>query len=738
MECTKDHSPARKRIALEGDRDDDSTCSSPGSPTNSSANTVRFEMTLKHYEGFNSEYQVLTSGRLSEKFISTLRTLTGSDEKENAQDCRFHILPGKDYQYEACRSRVLSLRLPGAPDDDDAQLTYVHSLIDMTAESTVYALGGLLGFLDRCWCDINLDVTERKAPVLAINVISLDDLMFMDQDSFSALQVFCPQAHPSGFKRWSPGNSKEGLSIYGLFNRCRSTLGCKWMKVMFLHPSRDMKLLNERLDMVEFCMRQKNMDVLQQMLEAQEEEIVLFRQIADCLTDELYQVGQSINTFMDFDESEIQNRFVVKPGIDSELDRKKQRHAGLTELLSAVAQQELAALPPCITQCSVVYIPEIGYLLGVPMWLENMKEDEFQLPGLDFIFKSSDVLHYKSARCRELDEVLGDSLVHISKHEARIMVRLVQFVQARVHPIARIINLLAQLDGLAAMAAVAKEHGYVRPILTEDREIEIREGRHPLQELCVSEFVPNDTESMNGGLHILTGPNASGKSVYLKQVALIVYLAQIGSFVPARSAKIGLVDKIFTRIQTNESVSTRLSAFMIDLRQMSLALTSSSPRSLLVVDEFGKGTSELDGLSLLAASLSSLLERGNDLCPLVLVSTHFHHVVELLPASPLVHQQTLEHMCDEEGQIVYLFKLKEGLVNSSFAHQVAQSQGLSQPLLQRSKQNNDNVERIPRSNIDRRIVRHEELSKRFLSMDLNDKFTCQVGLLQLLKELKEL
>jgi DNA mismatch repair protein MSH5 len=228
--------------------------------------------------------------------------------------------------------------------------------------------------------------------------------------------------------------------------------------------------------------------------------------------------------------------------------------------------------------------------------------------------------------------------------------------------------------------------------------IDVKNGRHPLQELCVDSFVPNDTSlnMENGIVHILTGssvmkcclscqlyfhkpwyifsvigPNASGKSVYLKQVALISYLAHIGSFVPAERATVCLLDHIHSRIQTVESVATQMSSFVLDLKQvrlrfysvgrdrtswpsthslmfqMSLSLYNSTPNSLVVIDEFGKGTTEIDGLSLLTASLTSFINRGEN-CPFIIVSTHFRKLPTLLPDSPLVkHQVSRPRTCTQ-------------------------------------------------------------------------------------------
>ncbi|KAJ9576026.1 hypothetical protein L9F63_007126, partial [Diploptera punctata] len=289
-------------------------------------------------------------------------------------------------------------------------------------------------------------------------------------------------------------------------------------------------------------------------------------------------------------------------------------------------------------------------------------------------FKLGEIGHYKSARCHELDEMLGDTLVDIMKLESQILLRLVQFIQQRITPIHKLVKKAAELDCLIALSSVARENNYCRPELTTSRILEIRGGRHPLQELCVDNFVPNDTLSGDYYtlLKIITGPNSSGKSVYLKQVAVIAYLAHIGSFVPCCSCKIGILDHIHTRIQTVESVAINISAFVIDLKQMLLSLYNSTPSSLIIVDEFGKGTTEIDGLALLASCLDHFLSRDGK-CPHVFAATHFHNVKNLIRESKYLKLQTMECLFDDDGTVVNLFKLKEGSAESSCALAVAES-----------------------------------------------------------------
>lgn len=289
-------------------------------------------------------------------------------------------------------------------------------------------------------------------------------------------------------------------------------------------------------------------------------------------------------------------------------------------------------------------------------------------------------------------------------------------------------DICAELDCLVALARGAKQYNLCRPRMTESNIIKIKGGRHPLQELTVPSYIANDTFIVGGpgqaandalgseasnapesnlassqpvvrhskregpSVVLMTGPNFSGKSVYLKQVATIVYMAHIGSFVPAEAAKIGITDKILTRIATRESVSRIQSAFMIDLQQISVALNLASRRSLVVIDEFGKGTESYDGAGLAAGVYEHLLSRGVN-CPKVLGATHFHEIFEngFLPERPALSYAHMEVRLDEEQseaerQVTYLYNYRKGRGKSSFGTVCAAINGITKEIVDRAEE----------------------------------------------------
>lgn len=271
-------------------------------------------------------------------------------------------------------------------------------------------------------------------------------------------------------------------------------------------------------------------------------------------------------------------------------------------------------------------------------------------------------------------------------------------------------DIIGDLDCLVALAQGARKHNLLPPRMTNDNVIDITGGRHLLQELTVPSYVANDAFIQGGAgedigdtvisgndsqpegpsLLLMTGPNYSGKSVYLKQIALIVYMAHIGSFVPADSATIGLTDKILTRIATRESISRAQSAFMIDLQQIALATTLATRRSLIVIDEFGKGTNSSDGAGLACGVFEYFLSLGVNR-PKVLGATHFHEIFTsgALKDRPKLAFGHMEVRVDKDGesvedQVTYLYNYTPGKSMSSFGTCCAAMNGIDPAIVERA------------------------------------------------------
>ncbi|XP_036931499.1 mutS protein homolog 5 isoform X1 [Acanthopagrus latus] len=681
--------------------------------------------------------------------------------------------PYVDFGLEVGKQRLLSAHLPFLPASisESEKMSYLSSCISFDSPLMLRAVGALLKCLDRRRVGVELEDSSVGVPILQFHAYTLNGVVCIDRDTYSVLQIFKSELHPSVYKLHS--GEKEGLSLYGILNRCRCKFGSKLLRQWFLRPTQDLAVLHRRQEVIRFFTSPRNSDALSTLQSSLRnisniptllrrmslsntkvtnwqslyktlynavcirdtvrhlpQSVQLFRDISERFSDDIHYIASLISRVVDFEASVAENRFTIKPNVDPAIDEKKRRMMGLSNFLTDVARRELEHLDARIPSCCVIYIPLIGFLLSVPRLPSMVEREDFEIEGLDFMFLSEERLHYRSQRTKELDDLLGDLHCDIRDMETAVMTQLQKTILERSNSLYTVLDLIAELDCLMAMSGASQEYGYTSPKLANHRRITVTQGRHPLLELCSPVFVANSFQSSEsqGRVKIVTGPNSSGKSIYLKQVGLIVFMALIGSDVPAKEAEIGLVDGIFTRMQSRESVSVGLSTFMIDLNQMAQALNSSTGNSLVLIDEFGKGTNTVDGLSLLAASISHWLRKAPVDLPHVLLATNFHSLLQLglLPSSGLLSLLTLETAVDGD-ELVFLYQLKEGICQSSYAANIATLAGLPTSLVQRGVEVSElyrtgrSVKRIDNSSSDEQANRCRSVVEKFLSLDLEDK-----------------
>ncbi|KPI35358.1 uncharacterized protein AB675_9898 [Cyphellophora attinorum] len=371
------------------------------------------------------------------------------------------------------------------------------------------------------------------------------------------------------------------------------------------------------------------------------ERLLICSQVTETLDKfRLKQVGRHIYEVVDLELSQEQHRTVVKRGVDENLDQIKDVYDGMDELLSQVAVDIARGMPQDLDcRINVIFFPQLGFHITVPL-NELTMQPVWDGDGLwERMFTTQNTAYFKEDKTRLMDQEIGDLWANICDIEIELVYDLAQRVLEDQQLMLASSDVLGELDCLLALAHGAVAHQLVRPRIVDDNVISVTGGRHILQEMVVPSYVPNNA-SLRGGdcdndeyrtlptMTVLTGPNYSGKSIYQNSVAIIAYMAQVGSFVPAERATLGITDKILTRISTTETVSKTHSAFMIDLQQAGLGLNSCTNRSLIIIDEFGKGTDTADGAGLMAGVLQYLLEL--DLAaPKVLAATHFHEVFEL-------------------------------------------------------------------------------------------------------------
>lgn len=290
---------------------------------------------------------------------------------------------------------------------------------------------------------------------------------------------------------------------------------------------------------------------------------------------------------------------------------------------------------------------------------------------------------------RELDLAIASAQTRQRQREAEIFEALVERVAARAGDLLRAAEALAEIDCIGGLAQIAAERGYVRPRFIDDSAIRVDDGRHPVMESILgTHFVPNDLrlEETQSRFLVLTGPNMGGKSTYLRQTALLVILAQIGSFVPARSMRLGIVERIFTRIGAGDDLASGQSTFYVEMLETANILRRATKRSLLLIDEVGRGTGTVDGLAIAQAISEYLLDQDTR-APMVLFATHFHELVALAERWPLVvnfHITAVENTKD--GAPVFSHRVLPGSSSRSFGIEVARMAGLPPAVVARAKE----------------------------------------------------
>ncbi|KHN98593.1 DNA mismatch repair protein MutS, C-terminal domain protein [Metarhizium album ARSEF 1941] len=420
----------------------------------------------------------------------------------------------------------------------------------------------------------------------------------------------------------------------------------------------------------------------------------------------LMAVGELITNAVDFEQSEYRGRTTVRLGLDQNLDKLRRHYDGMDSFLAEVVDSTLRTVPEWAASYvkSCIFLPQLGFLIVTEL---DPKTGQGKYHGKwpdedhwEQVFVAGDSAHYKNDNMRHLDDQFGDIYCEIADREVEILHDLSQEVLKCSESLSSASDTCGDVDAILALALTAEKYKWTVPKLTTGIGVlEIKKGRHPLQELVVPSFVPNDCH-LGGYDHscedqfpcmILTGPNHSGKSVFLKQVGLLVYLAHIGSFVPAEMAVISVTDRILTRISTLESVCKEESAFAIDLKQLLSAIKQSTSRSLLIIDEFGKGTNSDDGAGLLASFLEHLLSLAAE-APRSLLATHMHDLFDchhqLLPTSRLRlnHMEILKAQCGvaNSDYITYLFKLRDGYSSDRFGGYCATLNGVPRLVVERA------------------------------------------------------
>ncbi|MCI0847508.1 MAG: DNA mismatch repair protein MutS [Chloroflexi bacterium] len=370
---------------------------------------------------------------------------------------------------------------------------------------------------------------------------------------------------------------------------------------------------------------------------------------------------------------------VIRPGFSTEMDELKSASSNARQFIAGLEQRERERTS--IKGLKVGYNQVFGYYIEVTKSnIDKVPEDYIRRQTL------TNAERYIIPELKEYESLVLNARERLEEAERDVYHRVCAQLAESAGAISRTAAAIARLDVFSGLADAAVENGYVRPKLDEGNAIRIKDGRHPVVErvLQTGAYVPNDVDLSNDDTRVLvlTGPNMAGKSTYIRQVAIITLMAQIGCFVPASEASIGLVDRIFTRVGLQDDLATGQSTFMVEMVETAAILNQATPRSLVILDEIGRGTSTYDGLSI-ARSVIEHIHNDPRLGCKTLFATHYHELTKLAASLPGVRNCSVA-VTEEGNKVVFLHKIVPGGADKSYGVHVAQMAGLPQGVINRA------------------------------------------------------
>ena len=510
-----------------------------------------------------------------------------------------------------------------------------------------------------------------------------------------------------------------GSSLLNVIDKTISPMGARLLKRWLVFPLKDVQPINERLNVVEYFFRQPDFkELIEEQLHligdleriiskvavgrVSPREVVALKVAlqaiepikAACMDADnasLNHIGEQLNicrSIRDRIDKEIENDppllinkgGVIKSGVSAELDELRQiAYSGKDYLLQIQQREsELTEIP----SLKIGYNNVFGYYIEV----RNTHKDK--VPA-EWIRKQTlaNAERYITQELKEYEEKILGAEDKILVLETQLYAELVQSLSEFIPAIQINANQIARLDCLLSFATAARENNYIRPVIADDDVLEIRQGRHPVieKQLPIGEkYIANDVmlDSQTQQIIIITGPNMAGKSALLRQTALITLLAQIGSFVPAESAHIGLVDKIFTRVGASDNISVGESTFMVEMNEAADILNNLSPRSLVLFDELGRGTSTYDGISIAWAIVEHIHEHPKAKAR-TLFATHYHELNEMEKSFKRIKNYNVS-VKEIDNKVIFLRKLERGGSEHSFGIHVAKMAGMPKSIVKRA------------------------------------------------------
>lgn len=574
--------------------------------------------------------------------------------------------------------------------------------------------------------------------ICSISRIDEEKFVWMDQFTIRNLEIF------------QSASGKDGVSLVDTIDRCCSPMGSRLLRQWLSMPILDIRELDSRYDIVQHFM--ENPDKLEEMQLQISGTGDLERTISRVATGKIFpremlQLGRALSrmqpirdlcggsgvealdklasgmkntdrifrlitqTLAENPAAQIGKGDVIAPGISRELDELRNISRGGKEYLLQMQQREIERTG--INSLKISYNNVFGYYIEV----RNSSRDK--VPP-EWIRKQTlvNAERYITPELKEYEEKILNAEATIYETESRLYGDLLREVQQAIRDIQENSGIIARLDVLQGFAQQAADRNYCRPAMDKSTSLEIKAGRHPVIETLMApgeEYVPNDIsmDSKGDQIIILTGPNMAGKSALLRQTALIVLMAQTGSFVPAASARIGWFDKIFTRVGATDNISRGESTFMVEMLETAMIMHNLSARSLVLLDEIGRGTSTYDGMSIARALVEYIHTYGKG--AKTLFATHYHELNDLEKQYPRVKNYHIA--VKEEGKnIIFLRKMEPGGVAHSFGIHVARLAGMPHEIIESAE---------------RTLKQLEMREKQASSMDIKEDGSLQLSLFQL-------
>lgn len=506
---------------------------------------------------------------------------------------------------------------------------------------------------------------------------------------------------------------KKAGSLLGLIDETKTAMGGRLLKQWLLRPLRDTEDINERLDMIEafqneFFVRGALQDHLKSVYDL--ERLAARAAMGTMNARELVQLKRSLSAIpgmksvlsssqgilnhasqrledmsdlaglideaiVDEPPISIREGDIINDGFDSKIDEYRNVLSQNQKWLAQLESDERAATG--INSLKVKYNKNFGFFIEVSRAnVSKLEEGRYERKQT-----LTNAERFVTPELKEHERLINEAQLKRTEREYELFITIRERVKANISRLQKLARQVAQLDVLASLADVADNHRFVRPTFTDDNIINIKQGRHPVVEaiLEAGEFVANDVNlEQNTAMQLITGPNMAGKSTYMRELALIVILGQMGSFVPAESAVLPIFDQIFTRIGANDDMAMGQSTFMVEMSEANLALQEASAHSLILFDELGRGTATYDGMALAQAIIEYLDAHVH---AKTLFSTHYHELTALTDKHENIKNVHVGAVEDESGELHFLHQIQQGPADKSYGIHVAALAGLPDELI---------------------------------------------------------